>query len=267
VAGLSPIGGIVDPLPVGRVQVEHSWNKIIGTLTVKAAPLFDSVLAMSGLRDPTTGRTWGRAVEIGPEAGVVYLFTDTLAGSVSAAASSVRGHNVQANGHITFNASLNYTFKPTGFDFIRVGPTYGFQHYSRNENFFTLGHGGYYSPDRIHSLGAFVEFQTDEAKRWQLAGRVSGGWTHKVEASAPQFPLADNGAVFLGARGSEFTTDSVLRGTVMLGDHLRLGMMGRYTQAPSGRDYAGAVTLSIPFGGRSATFSTELPRVLDRSWP
>ena len=101
----------------------------------------------------------------------------------------------------------------------------------------------------------------------QLAGRVSGGWTHKVEATALQFPLTTTGLTVGGARGSEFSVDSVVRASVMLGGYMRLGLYGRYTQAPSGKDKAAAVVLSIPLGKRAATFSSGLPQILDRSWP
>ncbi len=57
------------------------------------------------------------------------------------------------------------------------------------------------------------------------------------------------------------------RASVLLSDHLRLGFYGRYTQAPSGKDKAVAVTLSLPLGPRAAVFSSDLPQVLDRSWP
>ena len=267
-AGATPIGGAVKSvLPAGQAQWQHSGAAFITTLTVRAAPVAESLLSFAGLVDPVTGKTWGRVVDLGGQAAVTYLASETVALSGSVEAAALKGKDVAGNSRFGASLSLSYQFKPEGFDYVRIGPSYAYQHYAKNQFFFTYGNGGYYSPDQLHTLGGFLDVQSAEAKRWQIGARVSGGWTHKVEAAGFDFPLSALATRIGGARGSEFSVDSVGRASVLVSDHLRLGFYGRYTQAPSGKDKAVAVTLSLPLGPRAAVFSSDLPQVLDRSWP
>jgi tetratricopeptide (TPR) repeat protein len=265
--GTTPVGGVIDPLPVAAVGMTRDWNNFIGTVGVKITPRGDSLLAMSGLQDAATGATWGRVVEISPQVGLIALLTDKISLAANAAYGVLHGRNVARNSHATAGVSLTYEAKVPGFDYIRVGPAYTFDHYAKNQNFFTLGNGGYYSPGAGHSAGGFIDFQTAEGRRWQIAGRITGAWQYSVEKSAPRFPLADDGTRFAGLRQSQFGTDSVLRGSALLGSHLILGAYGRVTYAPSGRDIAGGLSITIPFGARSAMYSSDLPHFADRSWP
>jgi hypothetical protein len=206
-------------------------------------------------------------VEIGPQAGVVALLNSRLAAALSASVSTLQGHNVISNSHIATAASLSYTINAAAFDYIRVGPAYGYDHYQRNENFFTLGNGGYYSPDTSHSLGGFIDFLTHQGRQWIVGGRFTASWQYSRQSAAARFPLADDGTRFAGQIQSQFGTDSTLRGAVLLSPHLVLGAYGRITYSPSGRDMAAAVTLAVPFATRTALFSTDLPHVADRAWP
>lgn len=267
-AGTTPIGGVVKSVaPVGQIQWQHSGNAFITTFTARAAPVTESLLSLSGMIDPVTGNTWGRVVDMGGQVAVTYLASESVALSGSFEAANLKGRNVARNSRIGGSLALSYQFKPEGFDYVRVGPSYAYQHYAKNQFFFTYGNGGYYSPDQLHTLGGFLDFQTAEAKRWQIGARVSGGWTHKVEAPGNAFPLSTTLAPLGGIRGSEFSVDSVARASVLVSDYVRLGLYGRYTQAPSGKDRAVALTLSLPFGPRGAVFSSDLPQVLDRGWP
>jgi hypothetical protein len=165
------------------------------------------------------------------------------------------------------NVSLTYEIKPEGLDYLRIGPLYGFDRYGNNQNFFTLGNGGYYSPQAAHSAGAFVDFLTDEGKRWQIGGRVTGTWQHSREDAGIRFPRADDGSRFRGQVQTQFGTDSVLRASFLASPHIILGGYGRITYSPSGRDAALGISLTVPFGARSAVFSSDLPHFADRSWP
>jgi hypothetical protein len=265
--GTTPIGGAVGALPAISASAERNWDSVIAKAILRAVPRYDSLLAMAGLRDGATGTTWGRVVEIGPEAGAILLLNQqwSLSGGVSIA--SLKGHNVADNTHVSANLSLTYEFKPDGFDYVRVGPAYGFEHYARNENFFTIGNGGYYSPAQAHSLGGFVDFLTTEGQTWQVGGRITAAWQHSVEESARRLPLTNDLSRFAGITQSQFGTDSVLRGSVLLSSRLIFGAYGRVTYSPSGRDMAAGMTLTVPFTARTAVFSSDLPHFADRSWP
>ena len=223
---------------------------------------------MSGLRDGATGTVWGRVVEIGPQANAIVLLNSAIfpiSGTVSA--SAITGRDVANNDHIATAWSLTYEIHATGFDYVRVGPSYAFDHYRRNENFFTVGNGGYYSPDVGHSLGGFVDFLTNQGRSWLVGARLNAAYQYSNESAAAVFPLTDNGNRFAGITQSQFGTDSTIRAAALIGPHVILGAFGRVTYAPSGRDMAAGLTLAIPFGGRTGLFSGDLPHFADRSWP
>ena len=123
-AGTTPVGGVVQASPVGQVQWQQSGSTFITTITAKAAPVFESLLSMSGMIDPVTGTAWGRAVDIGPQLAVTYLASESVALSGSLEGAALRGKNVADNSRIGANLSLSYQFAPAGFDYIRVGPSY-----------------------------------------------------------------------------------------------------------------------------------------------
>ena len=265
--GTTPIGGAVGAVPVAAISAERNWSNLIGSVSLRAAPRYDSLLAMAGQRDGATGTTWGRVVEIGPQAGLIYLVNENVSLSVSAAGSVLRGRGVADNSHIAATASLTYELAVPGFDYVRIGPAYGFDHYRRNQFFFTLGNGGYYSPDQSHSIGGFIDFMTQQGRGWLLGGRLTAALQHSRESAAPRFPLADDVTRFNGITQSQFGTDSVVRGAALVSPHVILGAYGRVTYAPSGRDMAGGLSVSFPFGGRVGLFASDLPRFADRSWP
>ncbi len=265
--GTTPIGGDVAPLPAIELTAERNWESFIGAISMRATPRMDSLLAMSGRQDAATRATWGRVVEVGPEVRAIALLNQNLSISVNAEVNLLRGHRVADNTHVGTSASLTYELKPSGFDYVRVGPSYGFDHYAHNANFFTIGHGGYYSPKASHNLGAFIDFLTLEGGKWVVAGRVTAAWQYSVEAPAARFPLDDDGTRFQGITQSQFGTDSMVRSAVLLGPNLVLGGYARVSHAPSGRDFAAGLTLTIPFGARTGVSSSDLPHFSDRSWP
>ncbi len=265
--GTTPIGGTIDPLPTGRIEAQGDWSNIIVTGALNATPRYDSVLAMAGLRDPVTGRHWGRVIEMGPELNGIFLFSDQFSISTTGIVSHLSGKNVDGNNRYAVNVSGTYQFTSGTLDFLRIGPTYAYQHYSENQNFFTFGQGGYYSPTEQHSAGAYIDLMTAEGQRWQIAARVSGAWTHSIEALRVRYPLADDGTRFNRNTQSEFNTDSTVRGTWLIAPRVMLGAYGRYSKAPSGRDMAAGLSLTFTGSPRDGVYSTDLPRYVDRSWP
>lgn len=251
--GTSPIGGAVGALPALGVTGEKDWQSLIGSAAFKVQPRYDSLLSQAGLRNPVTGATWGRVMEIGPQIGAVLLAADKLALSGSLSAATLQGHDVESNSRASANLSASYSLDMAGFDYLRVGPFYGFDAYDKNENFFTPGSGGYYSPQASHSLGAFADFLTTQGKSWLLGGRIGGSWQYARQSGE--------------ATETQLGTDATLRGGVLLGHGVILGGFGRLTVSPSGRDKAAGVTLTLPLSGRDGVFAADLPHFIDRSWP
>jgi tetratricopeptide (TPR) repeat protein len=256
--GTSPIGGAVSALPALSLAGEKDWSGFIGTGAFKVQPRYDSLLSMAGQRDATTGTSWGRVVEIGPQIGGILLAGKAISVSGSVAYGSLQGHDVAANDHVAATLSASYTITLAGFDYLRVGPAYAYDAFSRNQFFFTPGYGGYYSPQASHAPGLFADFLTDQGKSWLIGGRVNGSWQYSRQAAE---------GTFGGVSQTELGTDSTLRGSVLLGRGIILGAFGRVTISPSGRDKAAGLTVTVPLDGREGLFADDLPHFIDRAWP
>jgi hypothetical protein len=258
IVGTSPIGGAVAAVPAISLSGEKDWSSIIGSATVKVSPRYDSLLSMAGQRDPATGTSWGRVVEMGPQLGGILLADKDISVSGSVAYGRLEGHEVAGNDHAAATLSGSYSLRLDGFDYLRLGPFYAYDAYGRNEFFFTPFYGGYYSPQASHALGLFADLLTDQGKNWLIGGRVSGSWQYSRQAAEGRFA---------GVTQTELGADTTLRGGMLLGHSVILGAFGRVTISPSGRDKAAGLTLTVPLSGRAGLFADDLPHFIDRAWP
>lgn len=257
--GATPFQAEVSPLPVGRAGLRQ--NHADGAVAVEAfaEPRRDSLLSYGGIRDPYTGRAFGRVVEYGVRAGVEQRIGERWSASVDGGLSRLSGHDVADNERARLGASLGYDLRPVGFQFLSVGPAYGFESYDRNLSQFTLGHGGYFSPRSLHRVGAGVAFLTREGQPWSLGGNAFVGWQRSREEAAPFLPLADDGRRYAGATNSGLGLDGELRGVLRLAEQWQLAAGLRVVRSPDFDEFGAGVFLTYHPGGRAATVSTDFP--------
>ena len=261
--GSTPLGGEISGAFVGDLGVD--WRQGDGkyNLELFAKNKQESILSISGLVDPVTGNKWGRVVEKGIQGNAQYQINDSWTLASGAKLSNLDGHSVADNDHFGTWAYLGYKLYPNGFKYLTVGPAYRFEHYDENRRFFTLGHGGYFSPDTFHRLGAEVNFQTDEGKQFIVKGRASLGYQRTTEDKAFAFPLSNTGPLFTGATNNGAAFDSQLSGVYRITPWLQLGAFLNFTQSPDFDDIGGGLMLRINAFDRPAVFSIDLP---DQSW-
>jgi hypothetical protein len=123
---------------------------------------------VGGALDPTLAGGWG----LYGQAGISIL----------------EGENVETNNHLIFALSLNRQIDNPNFTFMTVGPAFSFEHYAQNEDFFTFGHGGYFSPDYIFQGAVAFRFLTKEARSYLLKGEVLAGLQTYKQDAAPDLP-------------------------------------------------------------------------------
>jgi cellulose synthase operon protein C len=73
------------------------------------------------------------------------------------------------------------------------GPAVSYESFDNNQNFFTFGHGGYFSPQSLLQGLIQVQFLTKEGKRWLAGGSAGAGVQSNEQDSAPFFPLDPDG--------------------------------------------------------------------------
>lgn len=270
--GLTPSDGPVSSAPFGELAVSNTETDHMVTAKLYVEPVRDSMLSYVGLRDPASGRAWGRVLRWGGSVdGYTALGASgwTLGGR--AALEHLNGRDVAGNAHQALALSLSHNLPIAGMRFFSIGPSLAYEHYTRNLSGFTWGHGGYFSPQRFITTGATVAFQTTEAKRWIAAGVMQMGWQSVLQDGGACFaltPPATGGSCTPLARSTSngLGTSSHLRVGYLLSPHLEIDSEVGVRTGPAYRDRAIYLGLRYHFAPRSALFGMDLPYRLINAW-
>jgi hypothetical protein len=265
---------------VGQQAGWGGWSAFFGI----GEPMRDSLLSWRGMR-LADGASWGavQRTEIGARAR--WQIGPRWNVSTGAQAQWLTGMNVVRNFGISTDVSAAYDLKLRHFDYFSVGPAIHYLAYNRNENFYTWGQGGYYSPQSSLSTGIALQWLSQEGRRWQWQGNVETGWNVSHQSSAPCFPqglptdalLAQVGSANADAAQNAFPKVTALScagshdqgpyahvrlaATFRLSPHWQTGVLGDANVTP-GRDkqFAALAFLRYFLAPRAAVFSRDVAR-------
>jgi thioredoxin-like negative regulator of GroEL len=158
--GTTPIGMAKTKL-TGRLEAsprigEHARIKAY----VERKPVTDSVVAYAGTRDPVTGERWGQVMRTGGGAGISYDRNGT-GFYAEGRYNQYRGENVRDNHGIEGNVGGYLRAYGTQNSNLTVGINVNYQQYDNSQNYFTFGHGGYFSPQDFLSVSFPVNYAMD----------------------------------------------------------------------------------------------------------
>ena len=184
--GTTPLNGPVDPTPTFEARVSASdWYVDIHRVNVK-----DSILSYVGQKDPYGQDEWGRVTRNGIGAGKTWPLGGRWWASGSAGFDYYMGESVWDNQAVRLDTAVGQTLL-----FDRDELSYGVfatvQHFRRNSDFYTYGHGGYYSPELMTMVGPFVRYRTAVCRDYWFDVQASAGWLHQRLDSSPFYPLFD----------------------------------------------------------------------------
>jgi tetratricopeptide (TPR) repeat protein len=257
--GMTPSGGPLSEHAFGRIErrAYTQWGQY--DLAAFAEPVRESILSYVGLRDPYTGVAWGRISRYGVEARALRLIESDWAVSAGARSEQITGDSVADNDRFRADAAFGRNLGLSGFNYAVLGVEASFDRYRRNLSQFTLGNGGYYSPQKAVRGGVAFNFQTEERRPWIARGRASAGRTYRTQDEAPFFPNAPDGRTFAGSR--DYGNDSSLELGAMwqLTGQLQAGLIFARSVAPQYNNTISGVVLRVLFEPRSAVTSADLP--------
>lgn len=118
----------------------------------------DTLLSYAGMTDPATGQVWGGVVATGGalelhHGGADSGFYATVDGQ------KLTGRNVTDNTRVMGNAGAYWSALSNPFGTLKVGANLMAMHYALNERYFTLGQGGYFSPNSFFMVNAPVTWE------------------------------------------------------------------------------------------------------------
>ena len=227
--GTTPLGfEVVDW--VGGATVEGDLGDLGWGLTLSRRPVSSSLLSYSGTVDPGTGIRWG-----GVRANGVRLdLSHDLGGAIgfwgSAQQHLLTGKNVPDNWRTRLMGGTYYKLVNETNRRVSVGLSSMLWHYQKDLSGYTLGQGGYYSPQGYFSLSVPVNYRQRTADwSWELGG--SGSWSHSRTDDSRRYPLEgllpaglpDRDAPVKGGSSSGFgyTLNAIVEHR--LTDHWRIG--------------------------------------------
>ncbi|WP_298289990.1 cellulose biosynthesis protein BcsC [Novosphingobium sp.] len=153
---------------------------------VERKPVTDSVLSYAGTRDPVTGQRWGQVMRTGGGAGFSY---DRNGSGVYGEASYNRynGTNVRQNTGIEANVGGYIRLIKGVRSQLTGGINANYQTYDNNQNYFTYGHGGYFSPQSFLSIGFPINY-TLETDRISAKANLTPGFQSFSQDETALYP-------------------------------------------------------------------------------
>jgi len=257
--GGTPFNGPLSATLTGRGGVQYRHSSGYVQAEVYSQSIRESVLSYVGLDDPyVSGRTWGRVQETG---GSIQIFQGlpsdiTLYGKASYGV--ITGTNTEQNTHLSLIGSVSKLFKYEGFEYITIGPAVSYEEYDNNQNQFTYGNGGYFSPQYI--IQGIIEAQalTTEGMNWLASGSIGAGAQQNKQDDSPYFPMDPDGRTFPGTSSSTGIFLVKASGGVLLTPEWMVGAKLSYAVTADYNEGFASIYVRYFFEPRAGLFRSDL---------
>jgi tetratricopeptide (TPR) repeat protein len=253
--GTTPLNGPVDPTPTFAARISAAD----GYLDLHRCNVKDSILSYVGQKDPYSNSEWGRVTRNGIEAGKTWPLGGPWWVSGSAGYDYFTGDSVWDNQAVHLDAAVGQTLLFDRDEF-SYGLFFSAQHFRRNSDFYTYGHGGYYSPELMTMIGPFVRYRTAVCRDYWFDVQASAGWLHQHLDSSPFYPLFDGdtagftGEAAANAEGEydSDTDDKIgfnlrLQGMKLITPHLAAGGFASVNNSADYTEWTAGVGIQIFF--------------------
>ncbi|TXI29874.1 MAG: cellulose biosynthesis protein BcsC [Aquipseudomonas alcaligenes] len=222
---------------LGGATVEGDLGQLGWSLTASRRPMSNSLLSYGGARDPRTGISWGAVTANGATLGLSWDQGGDHGIWASLGHHWLFGDNVADNRRTRLMTGYYYRLIERVDERMRVGLTLMHWRYDKDLGGYSLGQGGYYSPQRYDSIGVPVSYAWRNYD-WSLLLEGSVSWSRSRSDASPLYPDASLNRQLLAhydiadsnidARSSASSSNGVgynLRGLFerRLNDHWALG--------------------------------------------
>lgn len=193
--GTTPFNGTVSPMPLFALNVDYRefW------FNLHQSSVEESILSIQGQRDPYSNAKWGRVLKTGAQGGLNFSFSDSYWLAVSTGIDFIWGKNLWQNYSLEGNISFGRTYIIDEIKELDLGIFYVIKHFRRNSNFFTYGHGGYFSPQIFHMAGPTFRYKVKDCCGISFDFRASIGYIYYRSDSSPHYPKFSENETFYNA--------------------------------------------------------------------
>lgn len=198
--GSTPLEGPVSTRPTGEITLQSPgrWR-----LQLHQEPVRESILSWAGQRDIYSGQPWGRVLKSGLEAQASLPIQGPWWWSAGVAWDYYWGENVASNQGWVLDLAAGRSDKWGRWE-LASGLFFTLRGFEKNQDFFTWGHGGYFSPSLFAMAGPFANLQLHHCQDFSLRLKASLGYMTYNTADAPHYPLAGEDAALLGSGSADY---------------------------------------------------------------
>ncbi len=159
--GITPLGFNTVNLEGGASYTFELSDGVFLTGTLERRAVTDSVLSYAGAEDPVTGESFGAVTRSG---GRITLLRDFGGGGVygTLAYMIYDGDGVDTNQYSEIGGGFFLNILEREKSNLQLGFNTTYFGFEENRRFFTLGHGGYFSPQQFISASVPVEYRVEE---------------------------------------------------------------------------------------------------------
>jgi tetratricopeptide (TPR) repeat protein len=183
--GTTPLGFAVRNV-VGGVRIEPQMGNLKLTMELSRRSVTDSLLSYAGTVDPTSGLTWGGVISTGGAAKLTYE-SGEFGAYINGGVHALNGTNVASNSVVEMGGGTYWKVIDTDEQLMSVGLNLTTLFYQKNLRYYTMGHGGYFSPQSFYAFSVPMDLTgRDERLTYKIGGAL--GIQHFTEQSAAYYP-------------------------------------------------------------------------------
>jgi len=296
--GMTPTGADINPTILGNIgfRVNQDWGKV--EVDGYRTSVTESILSAVGMRDPYSGKMWGRVTETGGKASAFLNLPSNFSAYAVGSLGEMTGENVADNTHarVTLAVSKNFVpplvSSPTNYSaadsdgkstigdgkstsdadsfnsstmggalsYFTLGPAVTYEHFAKNLSNFTYGQGGYFSPNYLLQGVLAAQAMTREGRNYLVRASLSAGMQTYREDASPFFPLAShNDHEFKKETSTTFIALVDLEGMLMLNQHWAVSAHVAYNKTANYNEFYGSLGLQYFFEPRDGLFAQDFP--------
>ncbi|MCX7084174.1 MAG: cellulose synthase subunit BcsC-related outer membrane protein [Methylococcales bacterium] len=195
---------------VGGLRIDGDVNAFSWAVNASRRPVRNTVLSYAGLSDPYTKNVWGGATQSGVGVSLGFDNGSPVGVWSNWQYQSIDGENLKNNDKIQGQIGIyGAVWKdPRNIANIDLGLNTLAMHYTNNQNEFSYGNGGYFSPQAYASLTlpltVFGRYDT-----WAYSVRLSGSYSYSKLEDSLYYPNNSN----YQSQASDNGLSSVYKGT------------------------------------------------------
>lgn len=202
--GSSPFGFPIASI-LGGVRGSFTVRRLTFDVEVCRKPVRDSLLSYAGVRDPASGETWGGVLSNGGQVKVAYDGKELVPYAFGGYA-LLTGQSVKDNHKGEGGLGIEWRAIEGERSRLTAGVVGSFMAYGENLRYFTLGHGGYFSPQLFLHFGVPLRWSgTLDRFSWEIGTQV--GVNAIRESEVDYYPVSSNLQV---ARSLRVDEDGIL---------------------------------------------------------